>query len=130
MSWMKVAWTLTVEWASRAWEAIKKLPGWAVVALLFLGALLVWMLRINALQRRRAEVQETLRLIEMDYNEARVEADDEYDETVDDLREARAIAKGELNQIEDQIDEANEKGAVAVANEWKEYLFKRGDSND
>tara|TARA_B100000886_G_scaffold306060_1_gene238190 strand:+ start:3184 stop:3576 length:393 start_codon:yes stop_codon:yes gene_type:complete len=130
MLWVKAAWACVVECSSKSWEAIKKLPGWAVVVALFLFALLFWLLKINALQRRRAEVQENLRKIELDYNEARVEATDDYDETVDDLREARALAKGELNQIEDQIDEANEKGAVAVANEWKEYLFNKGGKDE
>ena len=122
MMWMKTTWELIKTWSSASWEAIKKLPGWAVVALLVLGSFVVHLLKRNALTKKRAEAQKKLADINIEYMAAKVEAETAHTERTKALREEREIKRSELDEIDQEIDEASKKGPVALANEWKDYL--------
>jgi len=125
MSVLKIAWTVLVEWTSKAWEAIKKLPGWAVVALLLCGALVVWLIKQNALARKRSIAQENLKNIELEYREAVVDADATHDAELEALRDVRDTALDELKEVEEEIEAAAEEGPVKLAQQWKSFLARR-----
>ena len=122
MIWVKTTWGFIKTWSSKSWEAIKKLPGWAVIALLLLGSLVVHLMKKNALTKRRAEAQKKLGDINIEYMASKVEAETAHTERTKALREERDVRRAELDQIDQEIDEAAKKGPVALASEWKEYL--------
>tara|TARA_Y100000114_G_scaffold157313_1_gene189603 strand:+ start:17860 stop:18249 length:390 start_codon:yes stop_codon:yes gene_type:complete len=124
MDWIKLAWKVVVEWSSKAWEAIKKLPGWAVVALVFCGALVVWLIKQNLLHKRRSEAHENLKNIEIEYRESIVETETTHEVEVEELETKRSEAKAELEEVERQIEKAAEEGPVSLAKEWKSFLLR------
>lgn len=125
MVWMKSVWTVIVEWSTKAWDAIKKLPGWAVVAFLMIGAVVIHLIKRNALIKRRAAAQQRLSDINVEYMASKVEAETSHSERSKQLREQRDAGRAELDALDQQIDEAAKKGPAALASEWKDYLSRK-----
>lgn len=125
MDWLIILWSFLVKWSTKAWEGIKKLSGWAVIALLILFAIIVHLVKANRLQKRRAEAQERLKDIQIEYTASKVEASAKNESEVKSLKAARDEARDELEIVETEINEASEKGAVGIANEWKSFLGGR-----
>lgn len=122
MFWLKTCWEFIVEWSSKAWEAIKKLPGWAVVVLLMSFAIVAYLMKANRLQKRRAEAELKLKDIQIEYSASKVEAETTNTVEVKALKTKRDEAREELKKVEEQIDEAAKQGPVGLANEWKAFL--------
>lgn len=122
MGWIKNLTEMFLIWAPKAWKAIKSLPGWAVVALLTCGALVVHLLKKNVLLKRRTEVQIKLKDITIEHAVATTSAEKRLSDEAARLREERDAKHDELDDIEREIDEASKKGPVALAAEWKNYL--------
>lgn len=122
MSWLKNATELFLSWISKAWKAIKKLPGWSVVALLACGALVVHLLKRNGLLKRRANVRLRLKDLTIEHAVATTSAEKHLSDEAARLREERDAKHDELDAIEQEIDEASKKGPAALALEWKNYL--------
>lgn len=119
---MKRVWILISAWSSKAWEAIKKLPGWAVVAFLIIGAFVVHIMKRNALIKKRAEAERRLSEINIEYMASIAEAEAGQNYRKDWLKKQREEGRAVLEQIDQEIDEAAKKGSVGIASEWKAYL--------
>tara|TARA_B100000131_G_scaffold221323_1_gene212814 strand:- start:9747 stop:10130 length:384 start_codon:yes stop_codon:yes gene_type:complete len=124
MNWVSI-WGGIKGFFSKAWEAIKKLPHWAVIAFLLLFAFAWWLIQRSAAQARLTEIQREVANTEKDRAEAITEIHNtsteeeeainaEFEERIEELREEERI-----------IMEAASEGPVAVANEWKEFLSGR-----
>lgn len=122
VSWVKLVWEWLVKWCTKAWDGIKKLPGWAVIAMLACVAVIVYLLKHNLLQRRRAEVTSKLKDITIEYTIAKTEAATRHESEVSSLRDQRNEARKELEDVEDQIEAAAAKGVVGLAQEWKSFM--------
>ena len=111
-----------VSWSTKGWEGIKKLPGWAVVAVFLCLSVIVYLVKHSILQKRRAEVQRNLTDITVEYTVAKTEASTRHESEIEALREQREEVREELEAVEAIIDEAAKKGAVGIAKEWKSFL--------
>lgn len=122
MNWVKTVWAFIVDVSSKLWEGIKKLPGWGVVAILTVIALVVYLIKKNALLKRRSEVLEDLANIEIEHNDAVNQAESDHSVKVKILSDRKFAAMDELKIIDEEISEAAEQGPIGLANAWKEHL--------
>ncbi len=122
MKWVKGVWEFIVDVSSKLWSGIKKLPGWGVVALLTTLALVVYLIKKNALLKRRSEVMEDLHNIETEHSTAVADAEATHDAEVKVLADRKAEAMDELKAVEEEITEAAKQGPVGLAKAWKEHL--------
>ena len=125
MKWVKGVWEFIIDVSSKLWSGIKKLPGWGVVALLTTLALVVYLIKKNALLKRRSEVMEDLHNIETEHSTAVADGEATHDSEVSALADRKVEAMDELKAIEEEISEAAELGPVGLAKAWKEHLAER-----
>ena len=125
MFWLKV-WSGTKSAAKNSWEAIKKLPHWAMVAFFTLIAIAYWVLQQYMASQRKLKVRTEQVKIEKEFGKAMEEASDKRESDRAKLREDFETEKKKLDQIDKEIDEAAKKGPVGIAKAWADYLGGKG----
>jgi len=119
---MKKVWLSIKQAASSSWEAIKKLPGWAVLALLLLLALCWWLVKRATLLKKTAEVAKKIVATETKRDEQVNTAKKIHSEAGDKIK---AKFNADIEKLEEErldLEKEMSKGPAAIANEWKEYL--------
>jgi len=124
MFWLNL-WSGTKSAAKKSWEAIKKLPHWAMVAFFTLIAVAYWLIQKYASSQRKLKVRTEQVQIEKKFAEAMEEASDKRESERAKIRADFESEKKKLEQVDKEIDEAAKKGPVGIANAWAEYLKGR-----
>lgn len=125
MFWLNL-WKGTKSAASKSWEAIKKLPHWALVSFFTLIAIAWWLLQRYAGSQRKLKVRTEQVKIEKEFAKAMEEASDKRESERAKIREEFESEKKKLDQIDKEIDEAASKGPVGIAKAWAEHLEGKG----
>lgn len=110
---------------SKVWAAIKKLPHWALLALMLLFTTVVSLMRKNAADKKLLEIQKEISDIEKKRAESIAIADTTNREEEKAIRKEYDDKLTELREVEKDLHEAEVSGPVAVAQEWSDYLLKK-----
>jgi len=110
---------------SKVWEAVKKVPHWALLALMLLFTTVVSLMRQNAANKKLLEVQKEISDIEKDRAESIAVADTVNREEEEAIRKEYDEKLTVLREVEKELHEAEVSGPVAVAKEWSDYLLKK-----
>lgn len=125
MFWLK-AWDWLKTSAVKAWEAIKKLPHWALVSFFTLIAIAWWAVQKYISGQRKLKVRTEQVKIEKQFAKAIEEAADKRESDRVKIREEFEKEKEKLEEVDKEIDEAAKKGPVGIAKAWAEYLEGKG----
>ena len=125
MFWLK-AWDWLKTSAVKAWEAIKKLPHWALVSFFTLIAIAWWAVQKYISGQRKLKVRTEQVKIEKQFTKAIEEAADKRESDRVKIREEFEKEKEKLEKVDKEIDEAAKKGPVGIAKAWAEYLEGKG----
>ena len=111
---------------SKAWELIKKLPKWILIAVLFLGAIIWYLLDKLSESKKIAAIQKEISETEKDRAVSITRANTINAEEEKNIRDEHEKKLSLLKEEEKTLLEAGKKGPVAVANEWSNFLLKKG----
>ena len=108
------------------WGGLKKTPGWALFALLFMGAVVWNLYRSSQRHKRATEIVKEIISIDRDFEKeiSDLESTSKVDRSKITLAYSKKIEL--LKQEEDEIALAAAGGAKEIANEWAEFLKERG----
>ena len=109
------------------WEGVKKLPGWAVLAFLFLGSVCWWLIQSLITNSAIQKIQKE-----------RVEVEKEHKESIEAIRdteskEAKKITEKykekqeEIDEKEKELFKSVSKGPTEIAKEWQKFLGGKND---
>ena len=121
MMWLKI-WGEIKKFSAKAWEAIKKLPHWAMVTFFALFALLWWVVQKYVAGQQKLKVRAKQVEIERRYSEEINNANVTREKDRRRIKAKFAKEKSELEKEEKKLDEAAKQGPVGIANAWAEYL--------
>lgn len=104
------------------WEGIKKTPGWALFALLFMGAVVWNLYKSSQRSKRAAEIAREILEIDRRFEEKLTELEEgtKSDRAKITLEYSKKIEV--LKKEEDDLDMAASGGAKEIANEWAKFL--------
>ena len=107
------------------WEGLKKTPGWALFALLFMGALVWNLYRASQRHKRAAEIVREILSIDKEFEKelSELESTSKAERSKITLAYSKKIEL--LKQEEDEIALAAAGGAKKIANEWAKFLGER-----
>ena len=110
---------------SKLWEAIKKVPHWALIALLLLGSIVYSLLRKSADQKKLLLIQKTISRVEKERAEHVANINETNIEEEKTIKESFDNKLTLLREEEKHLHEAEVEGPVAIAKEWSDFLLKR-----
>lgn len=119
---LKDAWKWIIEATSKAWAAIKKLPGWAVLVLLFLVALCWWLAKSVMTKSKINEIQTERVALEVDHKKAVEKILDKGSEEEASVEEKFEKKYEELDEREKELFDSVSEGPIEIAKEWQKFL--------
>ena len=115
-------WLKITEFFSKVWSLLKKTPGAIILTLLALVAVVWWLVNRQLLLKKKLQIQKEITNIETDVATARASAEATHRlETAAATKEYEE-EKAKLEEQKERIEEAERKGPVAIAEEWKRFL--------
>jgi len=124
MQWAPI-WLGIKGFFSKAWEAIKKLPHWALIAFFFLIAVAFTLLKRSSTNKKLLDIQKEVAKVEKEHSEKISEANNLSRREEKKIKEEHEEKIKALKQEEDELNDAEVKGPVAVASEWSKFLLNR-----
>ena len=118
MSWL----TPAKEFFARAWNAIKKLPSWAVMAGLLLIAVCVYLFRLVLSANKKAQIQKERYVLETEKEALVQKARSIHREAGGEIEKKYEAKISVLDEEEKELDKEIAAGPVGIANAWKDYL--------
>lgn len=115
-------WPKVVSFFTKLWELLKKTPGWILLILLGLVAIVWWLMNRQLLLKKKLEIQKNIAEIEKEAASTRATANATHSAEMDAAQETYDKTIQKLKKKEKIIDEAAKKGPVAIAEEWKSFL--------
>lgn len=115
-------WLKVTTFFSKAWELLKKTPGWILLVLLALLATVWWLMNRQILLKKKLQVQKNIADIEAEAVRTRALAEGTHSAEMTAAQDKYDEVKKRLEKKEEELDEAARKGPVAIAEEWKKYL--------
>ena len=119
---LKAAWSWIASAAETVWNAVKKLPGWAVLVVLLLLAVCWWLYRALSTKTVLSEIQTERVAIETDYKKSVETILNKESEEAIQIREEYEEKNKELDEKEKELFKSISKGPVEIAKEWDLYL--------
>ena len=116
------AWIWLTLAASNAWKAFMKLPGWAVLVVLTLGAICWWLYEALKTKTVLSEIQMERVKVETDYKEAVEKILDKESAEGERIKEDYEKNNKVIDEKEQELFKSVSKGPVEIAKEWDKYL--------
>jgi hypothetical protein len=117
MFWLKVKDLLV-----KTWSALKKLPVWAITALLILVATCWYLVGLVSKTRQVNDIRKKQISLEKDHHETLKNISEDEDEQRGLIEKEYREQVKELDEIRDDLLNKAAQGPVEIANAWKDYL--------
>lgn len=122
-----MTWTAIKAFLSRAWNAIKQVPHWALIAIMSLLSAAVYFANASSRRKKLLQIQKDISNIEKERAEAISSIETESREEEAEISRAYKEKIEVLEQEEKEIKEAEVEGPVAIAEKWTAYLSTKKD---
>jgi len=106
----------------KIWGAIKKLPGWAVMAGLLLISFCAYLVNSLLAAKRRSAIQRERLALETKKNELVEEAQSVHISAGSEIKKKYEDKIEVLDQEEEELNAKVAEGPVGIARAWKEHL--------
>jgi len=115
-------WEATKGFFMKIWGAIKKLPGWAVMAGLLLISFCAYLVNSLLAAKRRSAIQRERLALETKKNELVEEAQSVHISAGSEIKKKYEDKIEVLDQEEEELNAKVAEGPVGIARAWKEHL--------
>ena len=110
--------------ASKAWSAIRKVPGWVVFSFLLLSGVVYYYATSLSVARKKLEVRVKQAQLQEERDKVLKSIDESEKDKVAEVTAKYEKGLARLSQREKELDRLSIQGPVEIAKAWREYLSK------